>query len=559
MERIGKSADKIGASLDRFGAKFGQKMDSYGEKMANVVDKAIPKTDDRSTSDKNALLEPLRIPSEDRRVSVMEDNATYNLMLVDDERNRSIPTNDIYRAASTGHARALESLVAWAEPHEIQSYLEFVDPAERTPLLIACSNGHLDCVRILLDRGANHFAVDADGNTALHAACMYGHVAVVNLLLSHPARRSTPYILNKKGLSALRLARMIVQTKKDGWTAVAKCIEALEQRCKVFEGWIYHRSQSMFAWQSWEARYALILRTGSAMFLEMHLFDVKNGLRTPIPNLVFDIDVHKPVTLYREGDGLNRKPLAIGLENQVLAAFDDSGFEAWSYFLTTQASLAVHDPNILPTDGATRQVLPPIMDPLSKSNSLQSFSQLPPAMDAMTSKSSSLQSYHSDSQMLTPRKGKMLYNLQTASPAPTSGSVAASAPAWDDSQPLPAPAAMADSPKKKTLKKQPSLLASDPKKLDAISDFVGQAGADGMAMAATAPSLDDEAAVVAGGAFSTTREECVVCLDRTKQTVCVPCGHVAACVPCSDKLERTTRRCPVCRTEVREFVKLFLT
>ncbi|KAF0757876.1 hypothetical protein AaE_004117 [Aphanomyces astaci] len=102
----------------------------------------------------------------------------------------------------------------------------------------------------------------------------------------------------------------------------------------------------MFAWQSWEARYALVLRTGSTLCLEMHLFHVHNGLRTPIPTLVFDIDVDKPVTLYRDGDGLNRKPLAIGLESQVLAAFNEPGFEAWGTFFTSH----MYDAGVYPIE-----------------------------------------------------------------------------------------------------------------------------------------------------------------------------------------------------------------
>ncbi|RHY84381.1 hypothetical protein DYB26_011921 [Aphanomyces astaci] len=67
------------------------------------------------------------------------------------------------------------------------------------------------------------------------------------------------------------------------WFELTLFKECQTRRVKVFEGWIYHRSQSMFAWQSWEARYALVLRTGSTLCLEMHLFHVHNGLRTPIP------------------------------------------------------------------------------------------------------------------------------------------------------------------------------------------------------------------------------------------------------------------------------------
>ncbi|RHY60205.1 hypothetical protein DYB30_007972 [Aphanomyces astaci] len=170
---------------------------------------------------------------------------------------------DVYRTASTGHAHALVDLVI----HGADISLEFLDAQERTPLLAACTNGHLACAQILLERGANAAAIDLDGNTALHVACMHGRVEIVSMLLMSSSHVMSPYILNKKGQNALRLSRMIVQAKADG--------------------------------------------------------------------LVFDIDVDKPVMLYRDGDGLNRKPLAIGLESQVLAAFNEPGFEAWGTFFTS--------------------------------------------------------------------------------------------------------------------------------------------------------------------------------------------------------------------------------
>lgn len=40
-----------------------------------------------------------------------------------------------------------------------------------TPLLIASTGGHEEAVELLLDKGANIEAKQAQGNTALHLAC----------------------------------------------------------------------------------------------------------------------------------------------------------------------------------------------------------------------------------------------------------------------------------------------------------------------------------------------------------------------------------------------------
>jgi ankyrin repeat protein len=55
---------------------------------------------------------------------------------------------------------------------------------KRTALLISCENGHLDIVKLLLDRGDIDIkAVDADNCNALLLACRHGYLATVKLLL----------------------------------------------------------------------------------------------------------------------------------------------------------------------------------------------------------------------------------------------------------------------------------------------------------------------------------------------------------------------------------------
>jgi ankyrin repeat protein len=63
-----------------------------------------------------------------------------------------------------------------------------------TPLIRAAEGGHLDVARLLVSRGADPNAQDADGRTALAAAAEHGDPAVVKLLLeagADPKRRST--------------------------------------------------------------------------------------------------------------------------------------------------------------------------------------------------------------------------------------------------------------------------------------------------------------------------------------------------------------------------------
>ena len=56
-----------------------------------------------------------------------------------------------------------------------------------TPLLIAAERGHLKCVHLLLQNGANVEAVDSDGWSASHRASYGGHSKVVKLLIERGA------------------------------------------------------------------------------------------------------------------------------------------------------------------------------------------------------------------------------------------------------------------------------------------------------------------------------------------------------------------------------------
>ena len=54
-----------------------------------------------------------------------------------------------------------------------------------TPLLRACFDGHVDIVRILLDKGANTRWKESSGCTAMSKACNNGYLSIVEMLLNH--------------------------------------------------------------------------------------------------------------------------------------------------------------------------------------------------------------------------------------------------------------------------------------------------------------------------------------------------------------------------------------
>jgi ankyrin repeat protein len=72
-----------------------------------------------------------------------------------------------------------------------------------TALHYASENGHTDCVRSLLDRGAMIDAQSYGGDTALRYACKYGHLDVARLLCERGAQMD---LRNKNGRTALHMS-----------------------------------------------------------------------------------------------------------------------------------------------------------------------------------------------------------------------------------------------------------------------------------------------------------------------------------------------------------------
>lgn len=68
--------------------------------------------------------------------------------------------------------------------------------------------------------------------------------------------------------------------------------------------------------------------------------------------------------------------------------------------------------------------------------------------------------------------------------------------------------------------------------------------------AGSALERDDAATSVA------TALQCVVCMKEERCVACVPCGHIAVCESCGKK-DVLGKKCPMCRTEVAWFMRVY--
>ncbi|XP_077446938.1 serine/threonine-protein phosphatase 6 regulatory ankyrin repeat subunit A isoform X1 [Stigmatopora argus] len=86
----------------------------------------------------------------------------------------------LHLAAYHGHCGALEVLLSSMTDVDVRN------PQGRTPLNLACSRGHQECVSLLLHRGASPTACDySQKTTPLHAAVTNGHSSCLRLLVSN--------------------------------------------------------------------------------------------------------------------------------------------------------------------------------------------------------------------------------------------------------------------------------------------------------------------------------------------------------------------------------------
>ena len=52
------------------------------------------------------------------------------------------------------------------------------------------------------------------------------------------------------------------------------------------------------------------------------------------------------------------------------------------------------------------------------------------------------------------------------------------------------------------------------------------------------------------GVFENDADKCIVCLEKIRTRMCVPCGHVCMCADCASAWIRKKATCPMCRAQV---------
>lgn len=114
-------------------------------------------------------------------------------------------TKLLLEAAERGNSAIVYSLL------KTVASVNDTDGQQNTPLLLAAARGHTKVVQIIINHGHNKKKVNLTmnnlaGNTALHVACENGHLAIVKLLLDCSDFIRDINAQNTNGDTALHLA-----------------------------------------------------------------------------------------------------------------------------------------------------------------------------------------------------------------------------------------------------------------------------------------------------------------------------------------------------------------
>eukprot|EP00455_Lapot_gusevi_P043868 TRINITY_DN5405_c0_g1_i5.p1 TRINITY_DN5405_c0_g1~~TRINITY_DN5405_c0_g1_i5.p1 ORF type:complete len:352 (-),score=11.84 TRINITY_DN5405_c0_g1_i5:69-1124(-) len=104
------------------------------------------------------------------------------------ERKEVMQDHDpLIKACKKGDHKAVLSILKGTALAEQNAYINMGDRNGSTPIYHTVWPGHGECLRILLENGADPNIQNNRGNSALHLACEKGHKHIIKLLINHGA------------------------------------------------------------------------------------------------------------------------------------------------------------------------------------------------------------------------------------------------------------------------------------------------------------------------------------------------------------------------------------
>ncbi|ETI49998.1 hypothetical protein F443_06348 [Phytophthora nicotianae P1569] len=426
----------------------------------------------------------------------------------------------LWRAAKSCNAKKLQQFVSKESDGDIQALLDQPHPVKgTTPLMVAASKKYgTETVRALIDLGADLDATDKGKhqNTALHYAAYKNRIAQLELLLEAGADL---FALNGKGHTALDVARL--RGRKEA-------AAVLTSRLQIHSGWVYLRSKSMLGF--WKRRWCVLLAC--------------NSKRTATELCIF----HGPDKAHPEAIIWQDSPA----DSTHCSPFEDG--KANSFKLDTRViyqKLFARHYSRYKSSGRTH-VHKASMQPREYVFACDTETGRDAWIRALGSRQRGgdcTNTTVSSTYVGSPHRGSVSSRAATADTAPVEDSSSSETSIQADklgSLATPEPA-------------QPMTRATAP---TFVEDDDGYIWGDVPGSRSTSTSEIFPLATVVtitgdpNAPQQLIRDRCIVCAENHRDSVCIPCGHVAGCYDCMRAVTQENSSCPVCRAHVDGVVRI---
>ncbi|KAF0714235.1 Aste57867_3950 [Aphanomyces stellatus] len=401
----------------------------------------------------------------------------------------------LWKAADAGDVNKVRAILEHPAVHEIINYVH--PKFGTTPLMAAAACGKHKLVALLVNAGAALSAKDTHfGNTALHLAAYKNKVGVLEKLLQ--ANGCDAHVWNREGFSPLDAARL---------RGHREAVNVFVRHLALAKGWLFmKKGRSVLS--AWKKRWCMIFECShdhSALELAIyhHCDDVK-------PTKVLFLTASENATSPRSANNRTRHRTKHSFSFTSTTTFQVYGQESFS------RSVAVRQ---------VRHI------PIFNASAFRFATETPEGREKWI---------------------ELLGPLAFASAAIGDGHVGGAPVVSYEDEPILEPT----SEPTPLLRHAYSSMTSQ----SSLSLHGGSMPSDerkSMTLPSAPPFDETMMMPPMMDKLNMDMTECIICMDKPRSAVSVPCGHLGACYDCLVAIQEKGAGCPMCRQKISAVVRVY--